>query len=822
MNRFLHLLWLAIAPSFLVFAESDFGFDWTSDDYEIIFADFDGDGNLDSLLLSNKSDLPSWFLNGVAGSSPTSHWQSFDKESEYLAPGDFDNDGKAELLVMQKDLSGRYLELNQDSELVEGEEKLKFSGYNKNRQIDFTHLIKGDFNGDNSDDLLAYAESNHDIVVFHNQQKSKKIKFKFDAQLTLENTSPLTPFTNDFNGDGLEDIVLISSEISGQSYVAFAGKKGRFKKSDFQDITPYLNGEEFNTNQHTIQMLKSADSESQIVRLTNAKGGYDEEGNWIENDDDITEGIPRTGNMTNSLSGSTCEDLAYAPLSNQLSIVCGNDINDAQNLKQSRFSSSSITNNPTSDDLTSGGFAQLSTEVADVAPGNPTSAPTVSGGSYHPVNAFYTVNVSPVANATYYQIYVGTSSSNVSPNKTGSSTSIRVWSGGNYGHKYIKYKACNADGCSSLSPYKRIFVYTSPGAPKNLSSNISAATLGQSVTLSWNDGGGQISSGNFEIYETVPGRSEQFIRTQSGNSYSPNLNDGFGTYTYRIKACNPGPMCGSSASKSISLNNRNPVADNESANVDEGKSVNINVLSGDSDPDGHGISISGNSNPSKGSVSCSGSYCNYTASNNISSNTSDSFTYTITDGHGGSATGTVSISIKNLLEGTVSTPTISPSGKTFTGSQSISISTSTSGATIYYTTNGTNPTTSSTRYTGAFSITNDTTVKAFAVKADYANSGIDTEVFDRNDAPAAPTGLTAEFVESNHSLYISWYAVSGATTYQAARSVNSGQTWNNSYYSGGATHFTDSDISNNDGKIYYRIRSCKGTECGDWTTSPVQ
>lgn len=64
-------------------------------------------------------------------------------------------------------------------------------------------------------------------------------------------------------------------------------------------------------------------------------------------------------------------------------------------------------------------------------------------------------------------------------------------------------------------------------------------------------------------------------------------------------------------------------------------------------------------------------------------------------------------------------PTISISS-----SGSVTIISSTEGATIYYTTNGTDPTTSSTPYTGPFSISNETTVKAIAVKSGYDNSDV--------------------------------------------------------------------------------------------------
>ena len=64
-------------------------------------------------------------------------------------------------------------------------------------------------------------------------------------------------------------------------------------------------------------------------------------------------------------------------------------------------------------------------------------------------------------------------------------------------------------------------------------------------------------------------------------------------------------------------------------------------------------------------------------------------------------------------------PTISISS-----SGSVTIISSTEGATIYYTTNGTEPTTSSTPYTAPFTVGNEVTVKAIAVKSGYDNSDV--------------------------------------------------------------------------------------------------
>ncbi|WP_238881612.1 discoidin domain-containing protein [Clostridium sp. YIM B02551] len=75
----------------------------------------------------------------------------------------------------------------------------------------------------------------------------------------------------------------------------------------------------------------------------------------------------------------------------------------------------------------------------------------------------------------------------------------------------------------------------------------------------------------------------------------------------------------------------------------------------------------------------------------------------------------------------VSTPAITPSNGSYTSAQSVTISDSTSGSTIRYTTDGTNPSaTNGTIYSGAFTVSQTTTVKAIAYKSGMTDSDIAT------------------------------------------------------------------------------------------------
>ena len=80
---------------------------------------------------------------------------------------------------------------------------------------------------------------------------------------------------------------------------------------------------------------------------------------------------------------------------------------------------------------------------------------------------------------------------------------------------------------------------------------------------------------------------------------------------------------------------------------------------------------------------------------------------------------------------TVKTPVIRPNGGRFYGSETITITCPTDGADIYYTLDGKTPTVESTLYTNAFKITESTTVKAIAVKANYIDSAVATAEFTK-------------------------------------------------------------------------------------------
>lgn len=95
-------------------------------------------------------------------------------------------------------------------------------------------------------------------------------------------------------------------------------------------------------------------------------------------------------------------------------------------------------------------------------------------------------------------------------------------------------------------------------------------------------------------------------------------------------------------------------------------------------------------------------------------------------------------------------PTLSPTPGVYPTAQSVTIADTLSGAAIYYTTNGTLPSTSSTLYTGPIAVNSTTTLEAIAVKTGYNNSSVTSGTYTIGAAPtinfsngfASATGLT--------------------------------------------------------------------------------
>ena len=116
----------------------------------------------------------------------------------------------------------------------------------------------------------------------------------------------------------------------------------------------------------------------------------------------------------------------------------------------------------------------------------------------------------------------------------------------------------------------------------------------------------------------------------------------------------------------------------------------------------------------------------------------------------------------------MATPTFSPAAGTYTSAQTVTISTATPGATIYYTTNGSTPTTSSTVYSTPIHVSATETVKALGVETGYTNSAVGSAAYTIHLTVATPTFTPAAGTYTSAQTVTISDATSGATIHYTA------------------------------------------------------
>ncbi|HOY85323.1 MAG TPA: chitobiase/beta-hexosaminidase C-terminal domain-containing protein [Candidatus Syntrophosphaera sp.] len=125
------------------------------------------------------------------------------------------------------------------------------------------------------------------------------------------------------------------------------------------------------------------------------------------------------------------------------------------------------------------------------------------------------------------------------------------------------------------------------------------------------------------------------------------------------------------------------------------------------------------------------------------------------------------------IYGVVATPSFNPKGGIFSSSQNVTISCDTVGATVYYSTDGSEPTTNSAVYSGPIMISNTTQLKAKGIKQGSSTSALASEIYFMESKAHVPGG-TFDNGTSNVTLSSFWlgkYEVSQAE-YMTIMGVN--------------------------------------------------
>jgi hypothetical protein len=157
-----------------------------------------------------------------------------------------------------------------------------------------------------------------------------------------------------------------------------------------------------------------------------------------------------------------------------------------------------------------------------------------------------------------------------------------------------------------------------------------------------------------------------------------------------------------------------------------------------------------------------------------------SYTLNSTNASGRTTSDAITVTVSGSV---AASPTFSPAGGTYNSAQLVTLTDATSGAAIYYTTDGvTAPTTGSTKYSGAIAVASSETIQAIAVASGYANSAVSSAAYTISQPVAAsPTFSPAGGTYNSAQPVTLTDATSGAAIYYTTDGVTAPTTGSTKY-----------------------------------------
>jgi len=122
-----------------------------------------------------------------------------------------------------------------------------------------------------------------------------------------------------------------------------------------------------------------------------------------------------------------------------------------------------------------------------------------------------------------------------------------------------------------------------------------------------------------------------------------------------------------------------------------------------------------------------------------------------------------------VIENPAVAPAFSPVAGKYTGTQTVTLTSATPAATIYYTINGSTPTTSSLKYTGPLPVTSSMTIEAIATASEATNSTVSSATYTLTQ-PSLALASSVSAPKANQSIALT-------ATLTAAGATNLAGTW---------------------------------------------
>ncbi len=219
---------------------------------------------------------------------------------------------------------------------------------------------------------------------------------------------------------------------------------------------------------------------------------------------------------------------------------------------------------------------------------------------------------------------------------------------------------------------------------------------------------GVVSTADYTVAGSVQTNAGEYPITITLNDENYEWDGTLGTYTFVIKQV---PVTVTAKSYTIKVGETLPSYAYDVAGLVNGETLPIDVT-----------------------ISCTADGKTLGTYDIVVSGAAESTNYTFTY-----VNGTLTVSEKEVVAAPIFTPA---SGTKFTSTQNVTIACATEGAKIYYTTDGTAPTTASTLYNGAITINKTTTIKAIAVKDGMTDSAVVTATYTKKSSGEGGGGYT--------------------------------------------------------------------------------